>query len=84
MIIARKFNKIPAFYMTFGRNMPEFYISLPEKYFSGIFFFWGGGQGGNPLPGAGPQAPHQQNPALGARRSDLRKSLQTADAAPLH
>ena len=39
---------------------------LPEKYFPGFFFFWGGG---NPLPPsptpmAGLQATHQLNPAL--------------------
>jgi len=40
---------------------PNFTLRLPEeKYFSG-FLLEGGG---NPLPGAGPQAPHQLNPAL--------------------
>jgi len=40
---------------------PNFTLRFPEeKYFS--VFFWGGG--GNPLPGAGPQAPHQLKPAL--------------------
>jgi len=65
MLFARKFNKIHAFYTTTVRNMPGFYIRLPEKYFPEKnfrdFFFWGGG---NPLPGAGPQASHQLNPAL--------------------
>jgi len=49
--------------------MPEFYIRPMfdrKKYFSGIFFV--GGQGNAPLPSltpmAGPQAPHQLNPAL--------------------
>jgi len=57
-------NKMLEFYTIFARNMPEFYITLfpEEKYFSGIFF--GGGGDGNPLPWAGPQAPHQLNPAL--------------------
>ena len=63
MIFSREINNIPTFYTTFAQNMPEFYLTLrlPEQYFLGIFF-WGGG--GNPLLGAGPQAPHQLNPAL--------------------
>ena len=49
-------------------KMPEFYIRpmFNRKIFSGIFC--GGGQGNAPLPSptpmAGPQAPHQLNPAL--------------------
>jgi len=43
------------FYTIFARSMPEFTLRLPEeKYFFPDFF---GGGGGNPLPGAGPQAP---------------------------
>jgi len=40
MIFARKINKIPEFYMIFGRKMPEFYITIARK----IFFphFWRG------------------------------------------
>jgi len=55
-------------YTIFARNMPEFYIRpyvfLQKNIFSGIFFL--GGDGATPwhLPGAGPQAPHQLNPAL--------------------
>jgi len=33
MIFARKIYKIPKFYMIFAREMPEFYVILPEKYF---------------------------------------------------
>ena len=53
--------------------MPEFYIRpmFDRKIFSGILCVcvWaGGGQGNAPLPSptpmAGPQAPHQLNPAL--------------------
>jgi len=42
--------------------MPEFYITFSRRK---LFFrnFLAGG-GGNPLPGAGPQAPYQLNPAL--------------------
>ena len=39
MIFARKINKIPDF---FARKMPEFYTIIAPKYFSRIFFFWGG------------------------------------------
>ena len=42
MIFARKINKIPEFYTTFARKMPEFYIIIALKYFS-RFFFGGGG-----------------------------------------
>jgi len=49
--------------------MPEFYITFAQrKYFLGIF--WGCSGGGQPpctpcpTPMAGPQAPHQLNPAL--------------------
>ena len=48
--------------------MPGFYIRpmFDRKIFSGIFLW--GGQGNAPLPSptpmAGPQAPHQLNPAL--------------------
>ena len=58
--------------------MPEFYITFARrKYFPGFF---GGVVGeGNPLPSptpmAGPQAPHQLNPAL--RQTDI-----SAVAAP--
>jgi len=39
MIFARKINKIPAFYTTFGRKCTNFTLRLPEKYFP--FFLWG-------------------------------------------
>ena len=56
------------FYTTFVRKMPEFYIVCPKKYFPE---FWGiVGEGNPPAPSpthmAGPQAPHQLNPALKA------------------
>jgi len=53
MIFARKINKIPTFYSTFAQNVPEFYITFPEKLFPEIFFLGGG----NSLPGAGPRPP---------------------------
>jgi len=51
-------------------KMPEFYIRpmFDRKIFFRDFFVKGGGQGNAPLPSptpmAGPQAPHQLNPAL--------------------
>ena len=55
-------------YTKFARKCPNFTLCLTKKYFSGIFFFLGGE--GNPFPPsptpmAGPQTPHQLNPALG-------------------
>ena len=52
-------------------KMPEFYIRpmFDRKIFCGILFVGWGEQGNAPLPSptpmAGPQAPHQLNPALG-------------------
>jgi len=62
-----KINKMPEFYTTFVRKMPNFTLCLPEKIFSGIF--WGVMGEGNPLTpvsyayGWAP-GPHQLNPAL--------------------
>jgi len=33
VILARKISKIPEFYMTFARKMPEFYITIAPKIF---------------------------------------------------
>ena len=66
------------FYMTFPEKLtkfPNFTRHLPknarilhclnEKYFLGFFFFGGGDSlPPSPTPMAGPQAPHQLNPAL--------------------
>jgi len=41
MILARKINKIPEFYMILPK-MPEFYIIIARQIFSR--FFWGGGR----------------------------------------
>ena len=61
---------MPEFYTTFVRKMPEFYLMFAEKNIF-RFFLEGGvvGEGNtlappSPTPMAGPQAPHQLNPAL--------------------
>ena len=65
---------------------PNFTLCFPEKIFSGIFFFGGGLWGRatpllpSPTPMAGPQAPHQLNPAL--MLSDVR-SIQHNNTTPL-
>ena len=60
---------MPEFYTTFVRKMPEFYIVFARKNIFPDFFLGGVVGEGNPLlpsptPMAGPQAPHQLNPAL--------------------
>ena len=45
-------------------KMPEFYIMFARKIFSGIFFSGGSNCPLYQTPVAGPQAPHQLNPAL--------------------
>jgi len=52
--------------------MPEFYIMFAgKKYFPGFFLgVVGEGNPTSPTPMAGPQAPHQLNPALGKREGE--------------
>jgi len=52
IIFARKFNKIPEFYMIFFRKMLEFYIMIARKI-SSSYLFWGGEEG----VGVGARAP---------------------------
>ena len=65
-IFARKINKVPEFYTTFARKMPNFTYCLPEKkFFRDFFSGWGATPSpSSPTPMAGPQASHQLNPAL--------------------
>ena len=62
MIFARKkLTKFPHFTGHLPKMCPNFTLLCPKNTFPGFFL---GGGGGNPLPGAGPQASHQLNLAL--------------------